>query len=243
MTSSTPPTRADGSGAMFDGIAPRYDFLNRLMSLGLDGRWRRHLVLALGLDALAEGVPVLDVATGTGDVAFALLAQKPNLEVVGLDPSGGMLALAAQKRVAKGFAAKAFTLVEGDAQAMPFDDNAFGAACISFGIRNVPDRVRCLQEMARVVRPGGTVAVLELGEPRGGLGILRFFARLHVHLLVPLLGRLFSGGKAYSYLQQSIEAFPPPEAFVALMAQAGLEGASAKRLSFGAVHLYTGRVG
>lgn len=238
---SAVPAPADGSGAMFDSIAARYDLLNRIMSFGLDGRWRAQLVAALHLPSLPEEGPILDVATGTGDVAFALLRAQPKLHITGLDPSGQMLALAAQKRARLPLPKTQFTLVEGDAQAMPFADNTFAAACISFGIRNVPNRLRGLQEMARVVRPGGTVAVLELGEPQDGL--LRVFAKLHVHVLVPLVGRLLSGGNAYAYLQNSIERFPPPHKFVALMAEAGLQEPKAKRLSFGAVHLYTGRVG
>lgn len=234
------PVPNDGSGAMFDGIAARYDLLNRIMSLGLDGRWRRALVGALQLPTLPPEGPILDVATGTGDVALALLRAQPSLQVTGLDPSTQMLARAAQKRARCALPKAQFTLVEGDAQAMPFADNTFAAACISFGIRNVPDRRQGLREMARVVRPGGTVAVLELGEPQDGL--LRVFAQLHVHLLVPLVGRLLSGGGAYAYLQKSIERFPPPQVFVELMGEAGLHEPKAKRLSFGAVHLYTGTV-
>jgi len=237
----TQNSRADGSGAMFDGIAPRYDVLNRLMSFGLDRRWRRQLVASLKLARLPQGASVLDVATGTGDVALALLRARPDLRVTGLDPSPGMLALAAQKRAHQNLHEGALALVEGDAQAMPFADDTFAGACISFGIRNVPDRLKGLSEMRRVVQRGGTVAILELGEPKDGP--LKTLARWHVHTLVPFLGRLLSGAGAYAYLQQSIAQFPPPEDFLALMRQAGLEEVSAKRLSFGAVHLYTGRVG
>ena len=237
----TQKSRADGSGAMFDGIAPRYDFLNRLMSFGMDGRWRRQLVAALNLSRLPAGAHILDVATGTGDVALALLKKRPDLRVTGLDPSAGMLTLAAHKRAHRRLDEATLALVEGDAQAMPFADHTFDGACISFGIRNVPDRLKGLSEMRRVVKKGGTVAILELGEPKDGA--LKTLARWHVHTLVPFLGRMLSGAGAYAYLQQSIAQFPPPEDFLALMRQAGLEEVSAKRLSFGAVHLYTGRVG
>src|SRR5690606_23666848 len=113
------------------------------------------------------------------------------------------------------------TLVEGDAQQLPFEDASFDAATIAFGIRNVPDRPRALREMARVVRPGGRVAVLELSEPPGGL--LGSLARIHVHHIVPFLGALISGSKEYRYLQRSIAAFPPPEQFAATMREAGLD--------------------
>ena len=230
---------ADGSGSMFDSIAGRYDLLNRLLSLGLDGRWRRRLVAALKLGDGPADAAVLDVATGTGDVALALLRAHPQLRVTGLDPSAAMLACArAKKRAPAPLADGRLTLVQGDAQALPFAAHAFAAACISFGIRNVPDRALGLREMLRVVRPGGRCVVLELGEPTGGwLGPL---ARWHVHTLVPLLGALFSGSRQYGYLQRSIAAFPAPEAFAAAMAAAGWRDVTVQRLSFGAVHLYVG---
>lgn len=231
---------ADGSGAMFDAIAARYDLLNRLMSFGLDRRWRRQLVDALDLPQTCDNAQVLDVATGTGDVALAVLARYNTVRVTGLDPSGNMLELAAKKRAKHAYAASRFSLVQGDAQKMPFVDNTFAAACISFGIRNVPDRLLGLTEMARVVQPSGTVAVLELGEPQDGL--MKALARFHVHTLVPMMGRLLSGAKAYDYLQESIARFPSPQVFSQLMGQAGLQDIRVRRLNFGAVHLYTGRV-
>jgi demethylmenaquinone methyltransferase/2-methoxy-6-polyprenyl-1,4-benzoquinol methylase len=229
---------ADGSGAMFDTIARRYDLLNRIMSFGMDGRWRQQLIAALQLGAMPAGSQVLDVATGTGDVALAILARRPDLRLTGLDPSASMLSRAAVKRGAQGHPHHALTLCEGDAQAMPFADATFAAACISFGIRNVPDRARAMREMARVVQPGGTVAVLELGEPTQG--VLAPLARFHVHRIVPLLGTMLVGGAAYAYLQRSITAFGAPEAFAQLMRESGLSNVSFRPLSFGALHLYVG---
>jgi len=232
-----PPTQpADGSGAMFDGIAPRYDLLNRLMSLGLDRRWRRLLVDALG-DVGDD--PVLDVATGTGDIAMAIARRDPTMEVVGLDPSAGMLAVGRDKVASAGLGERV-RLVSGDAQAMPFADGEFGASCIAFGIRNVPDRSQGLQEMARVTRRGGRVVVLELGEPRAGW--LAPLVRLHVHHVVPRLGAWLSNDEAYRYLQASIAAFPPPDEFVALMEGAGLEAVTARPLGWGAANLFVGTV-
>lgn len=221
-----------GSGRMFDRIAPRYDRLNRIMSFGMDRRWRRALIAAL-----PDG-EVLDVATGTADVAIALAQRGLDTLVTGLDPSVGMLEFGREKVDTLGFAQR-IELVEGDAQRMPFADDTFAGSCISFGIRNVPDRARGLAEMRRVTRPGGPVAILELTEPRGG--IMAFFARLHVRYIVPRLGAWLSKDKEYRYLQASIGAFPAPDAFVAEMEAAGLRDVEVKRMSFGAVHLFVGR--
>ncbi len=223
---------ADGSGRMFDRIARRYDLLNRLASLGLDGRWRRRLVGALGVDSGR----VLDVATGTADVAMAIATRFAEIRVTGLDPSPGMLAVGRDKVEVSGLAGR-ITLTEGDAQAMPFADGAFDATCISFGIRNVPDRMAGLREMARVTRPGGRVAVLELSEPQGLMAPL---ARFHVHRVVPAMGAWLSGSDEYDYLQRSIAAFPPPDEFCAMMTEAGLRDVSAVPMSFAAAHLFVG---
>ena len=217
---------------MFDRIAGRYDRLNRMMSLGMDRRWRRHLIASLGTPDRA-----LDVATGTADVAIALRRARPTCRVTGLDPSGQMLAVGGAKAARAGVPVD---LVRGDAQALPFGDGAFAASCIAFGIRNVPDRPRALREMGRVTRAGGPVAVLELTEPRGG-GPLAPLARLHVHRIVPRLGAWLSGEAEYAYLQASIAAFPAPDAFAAQMAEAGLADVRVERLAFGAVHLFVGR--
>ena len=227
-----PPTA--GSGAMFDKIAHRYDLLNRVLSFGMDGRWRRALVAALGTP-LRE---VLDVATGTADVAIAVARRHPAARVVGLDPSRGMLQAGAPK-VARFGLSESITLEVGDAQALPYASGRFDAACISFGIRNVPDRALALSEMRRVVRPGGVVAVLELGEPDGIMGP---FARFYVHRVVPKLGAWLSGAREYDYLQKSIAAFPAPAAFQALMASAGLSEVTRRRFNFGGTNLYVGHV-
>jgi demethylmenaquinone methyltransferase/2-methoxy-6-polyprenyl-1,4-benzoquinol methylase len=177
--SSARPEAPGGSGAMFDVIAARYDLVNRLMSFGIDQRWRRRTVDAL---ALGEGARVLDVATGTADLALLIARRHPTARVVGVDPSPRMLAVGARKVLASR-AADRITLEAGDVQALPFAEGSFDAATIAFGIRNVPDRARGLAEMRRVLRPGGRLAVLELSEPRGRL--LGALARFHVHTLVP----------------------------------------------------------
>lgn len=225
-----------GSGAMFDRIASRYDLLNRIMSLGLDKRWRRALVKALNLRGAAR---VLDLATGTADVALAIASRHPDASVVAEDPSERMLAQGRDKVWRSGVVGRV-RLARGDAQAIKHRDNAFDAACMSFGIRNVPDRALALKEMCRVVRPGGRVGILELGEPRRGL--LAPLARWHVRKLVPRLGAWLSGADAYAYLTSSVVAFPSPEVFSQMMRDAGFEAVRAQRLSFGAVHLYVGVV-
>lgn len=242
MTQATPSAAEEprgGSGEMFDRIAARYDLLNRLISLGLDRSWRRKLVRALNCHG--EQAPrILDVATGTADVALDIAKELVQAQVVGLDPSRGMLDVG-ERKIREQSLVERVSLVQGDAQDMhQLETDSFDAACISFGIRNVPDRLLGLKEMARVTRPGGKVCVLELSEPRGG--VLAPFARFHVHHVVPTLGSLLSGAREYRYLQRSIEAFPPPEAFAALMEQAGLGQVRVEPMSFGAAHLYTGTV-
>ncbi len=218
---------------MFDRIAQRYDLLNRVMSLGLDRRWRRRLVK---LVAEVEPARVLDLATGTADVALGVVRALPGCVVVGLDPSHGMLASARAKvRRAKGGERVRLTL--GDAMLLPFARGSFDASCIAFGIRNVPDRLAGLREMARVTR--GPVVVLELAEPEGGA--LAPLARLHTRRLVPRLGAWLSGAGEYRYLQRSVAAFPPAARFAELMRSAGLSGVRYERLTFGAAHLYVGQ--
>lgn len=233
------PSWRGGSGAMFDTIAGRYDLLNALTSFGLDRGWRRRLVAQVRDVAGGADDEVLDVATGTGDVALTLVARAAPARVVGLDPSPQMLRLAADKAAHRALSPR-LTWVQGEAENLPFADHRFAASCVSFGIRNVPDRLAGLREMARVTRAGGRVCVLELGEPRGRL--LGTLARFHVHRVVPWLGGLLSGGGAYRYLERSIAAFPPAEDFVDTMQLAGLVRVRHWPLTFGAVNLFVGDV-
>jgi demethylmenaquinone methyltransferase / 2-methoxy-6-polyprenyl-1,4-benzoquinol methylase len=226
-----------GSGQMFDGIAARYDFVNRVISLGIDQSWRRRTVQAL---ALRPNARVLDVATGTGDLALLIAESEPTARIVGLDPSEKMLEIARGKVEKQGLLGR-LELVLGDAQSLPFADATFDGVCIAFGIRNVPDRDRALAEMARVTKPGGHVAVLELSEPKGG--ILGPLARFHVHTVVPYVGALLSGAPEYRYLQRSIAAFPPAEEFAARMDRVGLRMIATEPLTFGVCHLYVGERG
>ena len=222
----------DGSGEMFDAIAGRYDLLNRVISLGIDQGWRRQTVAAM---QLGETGRALDLATGTADLALLIASTHPGVAIEGVDPSVKMLDVGRGKVDRAGLSARIHLSV-GIAEALPFEDDAFDAVSIAFGIRNVPDRSRGLREMARVTRPGGKVAILELSEPRGGL--LGPLARFHVHSVVPWLGGLISGSHEYQYLQRSIAAFPPPTEFSATMEAAGLRVLEARALTFGVCHLY-----
>jgi len=237
ISDSTTALAKEGSGAMFDGIAARYDLVNRVISLGIDQSWRKKTVAAL---SLAPGHRVLDLATGTADLAIQVAQTEPSVSVVGLDPSSKMLEVGRVKVTRAELEARV-ELVQGDAQALPFETHSFDSVCIAFGIRNVPDRGKALREMARVTRPGGRIAILELSEPRGGL--LGAMARFHIHVVVPYVGALLSGVKEYQYLQRSIAAFPPADEFASLMKSSNLELLAVQPLTFGVCHLYVAEPG
>jgi demethylmenaquinone methyltransferase / 2-methoxy-6-polyprenyl-1,4-benzoquinol methylase len=222
---------------MFSSIAPRYDVTNVVLSLGIDRLWRRVAVRESGA---APGARVLDCATGTGDLALALRrAVEPGGTVVGMDFCAAMLEPAREKARRAGLGDVRFEVA--DALALPYPPGAFDVSTIAFGIRNVDDPVRCLQEMSRVVRPGGQVVVLEFGQPRGVWGALyRFYSRV----LMPAVGGLLTGNRsAYAYLPRTAAAFPAGERFLALMDQAGTFSARrARSLSGGIAFVYVGEV-
>mmetsp|Transcript_59434 Transcript_59434/g.134544 ORF Transcript_59434/g.134544 Transcript_59434/m.134544 type:complete len:273 (+) Transcript_59434:192-1010(+) len=240
---SPPPASSEGSaaapmgsGAMFDAIAHRYDVTNKVISLGSDEAWRRRLVASL---ALEPGDLVLDLATGTADVAIMLGRQTEAPTVRGVDPSARMLDHGREKVAAAGLSSKV-SLELGDAQDLRgHPSSSFGKTCMSFGIRNVPDRVQALKEMARVTKAGGLVSILEFSEPSEGL--LAPLARLFVAHVVPRLGVLMSGGARdeYVHLQNSIKGFPLPAAFEAEMRLAGLGDVKSTMVHPGGVYLYT----
>ncbi len=219
---------------MFDRIAGRYDLLNRVISGGLDRRWRRRAAAVVASD----GARVLDLATGTGAVALEIARRSPTVTVVAIDPSPRMLEQAAVKISAAGLADR-ITLESGRAEALPFADDSFDAAIIAWGIRNVADRRLALAEMARVVRAGGRVVILEGNEPRSHL--LSPLARFYMHHLVPRLGAWLSQERAYRYLQTSIEAFPKPAEFALQISACGLEVLEVRPLTFGVCCLFVAR--
>ena len=219
---------------MFDRIAPRYDLMNRLMSVGLDRRWRR---LAAAAADVSLGSRALDVCTGTGDLAFEL-AQRvgPSGAVTGVDFSEQMLERARAKSLARG---TAVTFQQADALELPFADDAFDAATVAFGARNLADLDLGLTEMARVVRPGGTVVVLEITTPRR----LRRLHGLWFDRLVPRVGALVGrDGAAYGYLPASAKRFPQPEALTGRLASAGLRDVRHRTFMGGIVAMHHGRV-
>jgi demethylmenaquinone methyltransferase/2-methoxy-6-polyprenyl-1,4-benzoquinol methylase len=209
---------------MFDRIAPVYDLMNRVMTAGLDRRWRR-----LAAEAVVRpGDDVLDACCGTGDLALA--CARAGGRVTGLDFSERMLERARRKSTAVRW-------VPGDALALPFADRSFDAATVGFGVRNVASLERALGELARVLRPGGRLAILEITTPQGPL---RPFYRLWFDGLVPLLGKLFRGGAAYTYLPASVRRFPGPDALADLIRAAGFHGVGYRLLGAGIIALHTG---
>jgi len=223
--------------AMFDRIAPRYDLLNRLMSAGQDRRWRAAAAAAADV---AAGDRALDCCTGTGDLAFALADRVTELgSVVGADFSEPMLERARAKGAARGGAAARVRFEVADAADLPFADDVFHAATVAFGARNLDDLDRGLSEMARVVRPGGRVVVLEITTPRR----LRRAYGLWFDRVVPVLGRLLGrDGAAYAYLPASVRRFPEPPELAARMAGAGLEDVRWRTFCAGSVALHRGKV-
>jgi demethylmenaquinone methyltransferase/2-methoxy-6-polyprenyl-1,4-benzoquinol methylase len=222
---------------MFSSIAPRYDFLNRLLSLGRDRLWRREAVRRI----LPErGGLHLDVATGTADVALEILLQKgEGARIVGVDISVEMMRIGRRKSLLAGRGGAA-AFVRAPCEALPFRDGVFDSASVAFGIRNVADRERGLAEMCRVVRRGGQVVVLEFSKPRG-----TFFGALYDFYftrILPRIGGIFSKRDAYVYLPRSVNAFPPPEAFSDMMRAAGCAAVAHRPLTFGIVTLYVGTV-
>jgi demethylmenaquinone methyltransferase/2-methoxy-6-polyprenyl-1,4-benzoquinol methylase len=209
---------------MFDRIAPVYDGMNRLMTAGLDGRWRR-----LAAEAVVRpGDRVLDVACGTGDLALA--DASAGGRVTGVDVSAALLEWARRK-------APQLEWLRADALALPFADGSFDAATIGFGARNLSDVEAGLRELRRVLRAGGRLAVLELTRPSGPL---RLFYALWFDRLVPLLGKLLPAGAAYAYLPASVRRFPGPAELARLLEDAGFRDVSARLLAGGIVALHTG---
>jgi demethylmenaquinone methyltransferase/2-methoxy-6-polyprenyl-1,4-benzoquinol methylase len=221
---------------MFDRIAPRYDLLNRLLSFRRDVAWRRALARALPAE---KSLRVLDLATGTADVLISLSRVRGKIaRGVGLDKSAGMIARGKDK-IAHESGAAALSLVRGDACGIGFRDESFDAVSMAFGIRNVPDVSAALREIHRVIRPGGRALILEFSLPRNAL--LRAGYLMYFRHVLPRVGGFVSGdAQAYKYLNESVEAFPRGEGFLALMRQAGFRNSTATALSFGIATLYVG---
>jgi demethylmenaquinone methyltransferase/2-methoxy-6-polyprenyl-1,4-benzoquinol methylase len=224
VTHATGTLEPDAVRSMFDRIAPVYDAMNRLMTAGLDRRWRR---LAVEL-VVQPGDRALDACCGTGDLA--LEAERQGGKVVGLDFAERMLERARRK-------SQTVEWVRGDLLALPFEDGSFDAATVGFGVRNVADLPLALRELRRVLRRGGRVAILEITQPRGAL---RPFFRLWFDRIVPVLGKALPGGSAYSYLPASVRRFPSAEDLVTVLEESGFADVRVRLLGGTIVALHTG---
>ncbi|MEX0600701.1 MAG: bifunctional demethylmenaquinone methyltransferase/2-methoxy-6-polyprenyl-1,4-benzoquinol methylase UbiE [Rhodothermales bacterium] len=238
-STSPPPGQAPGKReaveAMFDDIAPRYDLLNRILSFGIDQIWRDRAIAWLEDDRPRR---ILDVATGTGDLAIKALDLEPDA-IVGVDISEEML-VQGRRKVERIGRESIITLRRGDAARLPFSDRQFDAALVAFGVRNFENLQDGLREIRRVLKPGGALVVLEFSHPTA-FPIKQAYS-FYSHVVLPVIGRLLSNNSAaYEYLPASVDVFPSGDAFRQEMRDAGYEGVLVKPLTFGIASLYKGR--
>ncbi len=222
---------------LFDKIAFRYDLLNHIMSFGVDKIWRRRAIKCVS--AVGKSLNILDVATGTADLALAAMKCDPQ-HIVGVDISTKMLEIGRRKVKEKGFSDK-IELEEASSENIPFDDNYFDVAMVAFGVRNFANLRKGLSEMKRVTKKGGSVVILEFSKPR------RFpfkqVYQFYLFKVIPCIGRMISKEKeAYSYLPESIKKFPDNEDFLNIMSECGLKNVRQKKLTFGVASIYVGNV-
>jgi demethylmenaquinone methyltransferase/2-methoxy-6-polyprenyl-1,4-benzoquinol methylase len=234
-TSDDAGERGSAIERMFSAIAPRYDLLNRLLSAGRDRAWRRAAVRAAALPPRGR---LLDVCTGTADMALEAARQHAGARIAGVDFSPPMVVLGRAKAARAGLGNRV-ALQVASAEALPCPDGVFDAVTVAFGLRNVPDRRQGLREMRRVLRPGGRAVVLEFTTPPN-----RLFRRLylwHFHRVLPRIGRLISGHRsAYDYLPASVADFPPPEGVAAWMRETGFRDVSYRLMTCGIVAIHVG---
>ena len=234
-----PPVGEDESkeaqvSTMFDAIAPRYDFLNRVLSFGLDRAWRHAAIRQLGQQ---KGGRILDIATGTGDVALLTLKLNPK-EVIGVDIADAMLQVA-RKKIARQSRHDRISFVQGSAEQLPFDADSFDAAIVAFGVRNFANLDAGLSSIGGVLKPGAPLVVLEFSQPT--MQPVRVLYEAYSRWILPGIGRAISGVTGpYRYLPDSIAAFPSGQDFLTRLEQCGFERTRAKPLTFGIVSLYTG---
>jgi len=219
---------------MFDSIAPAYDFMNRAMTMGIDRLWRRRAVKAVADTAPAH---ILDVATGTGDLAITLAKRIPGCRVTGIDLSQGMIDRGSAKVEAAGLSGRV-SLQVADCLALPMPDNTFDCVTVAYGVRNFEHLREGYSEMLRVLRPGGMLAVLELSTPTSP--IAKPFYRFYTRQIIPRVGRMVSKDiRAYTYLPESIAAVAQGEDMLAIARSAGFTRASFRPMTFGTCTLYT----
>lgn len=220
---------------MFNSISGRYDFLNHFLSLGIDKRWRKKAINILAADKPKR---ILDVATGTGDFALQALRVKPE-KIIGVDISEGMLEVGRKKIEQRGLA-NLIQLQLADSENLPFPDNNFDAVTVGFGVRNFENLKKGLQEINRVMKPGALFVVLEFSRPRKFP--FKQGYNLYFKFILPKIGRLVSRDKsAYTYLPESVEAFPDGDKFLAILHETGFKNTACKPLTFGVSSIYTAR--
>lgn len=220
---------------MFNRIAGTYDFLNHFLSLGIDIYWRKKAIKKLRNHPTEH---LLDIATGTGDFAFEAIRQLKPKKVNGIDIAAEMLEIAKKKAEKKGLS-NTFTTQVADSEQIPFEDNTFDAASVSFGVRNFEHLEKGLQEIYRVLKPGGKLVVLEFSKPR--TFPFKQLYNFYFFSILPLIGKVFSKDpKAYTYLPESVAAFPDGEKFTTILKRTGFKEEKHQSLTFGIVGIYTG---
>jgi len=228
------PSKKEQVRQMFDNIAPHYDLLNKVLSAGTDKKWRKKAIAGI---ELPEGGKALDVATGTGDLAFEIKRQYPQADITGLDIAENMLEIAREKSVKRGHG-NSIVFVAGDSENLPFESNSFDAVSVAFGVRNFGDLDQGLKEICRVLKPGGRLVVLEFTKPRI-FPFKQLFGMYFKHVL-PRIGSLGSGDrKAYQYLYESVQAFPDFEAFTDRLEKNGFINTTYNALSLGICAIYS----
>lgn len=232
---NTEQTKKEEVREMFDNIAPRYDLLNHTLSMSIDRLWRRRVV---NLVRRSRPRRILDVATGTGDLAIAMARRIRDVQVLGVDLSEAMLAVARRKVEARGLDNR-IVLDRGDAEHLAVADASVDVATVAFGVRNFGDLAAGLREMARTIKPGGQVVILEFSRPRNRA--FRALYEFYSYKILPRIGGLVSRDKrAYEYLPASVGEFPAPERFMEMMAAAGFRNCRARSQSFGIAQIYIG---
>jgi demethylmenaquinone methyltransferase/2-methoxy-6-polyprenyl-1,4-benzoquinol methylase len=239
--SQVKPYTAEGSkkeqiGQMFDNIAQTYDGLNRFLSLGVDQIWRRRLMAAVKADRPQK---VLDMATGTGDVALALGKHLSHARITGVDLSAGMLAVG-KKKVAAADLADRIEMIQGDSENLSLESESYDAATVAFGVRNFENLQVGLSELCRVLKPGASLHVLEFSRPR--VFPVKQIFHAYFRYVLPVVGRLTSrDARAYTYLYESVQVFPEGDDFLQVLRQSGFSEVHCSRLTFGICSLYLAR--
>ncbi len=239
MAKEVKPYQAEGSkkeqvAEMFDNISQRYDLLNHLLSLSIDKGWRKKVVRMV---SAKKPKLILDVATGTADLAIALEKSHPE-KITGIDISAGMLEVGRKKVAQKGLS-KMITLEQADSENLPFEDNTFDAITVAFGVRNFENLNKGLQEMYRVLKPGGHLLVLEFSQPQGFP--MKQLYNFYFKNILPTIGKLVSkDARAYTYLPESVQAFPHGESFMKIMEKCGYQRGERIPLTFGIASIYEG---